>query len=198
MVSAIPITRTRLSHALTIRANGRIIGAIHQWSPSQSREVDTEFEVGPNEVGMPRDLVPQTVSTRTIRISRYDLYTTAMEEAFGSTEIINLVDQFRPFTLREVWAAPGGLNSLLAATGFNLNLGALQTGLLPSASVSLPQTPGAAAALVFSSLTAGTSPRQYEFGGCWFTNIGRTIDAKSDRVVSVEAEVTYLTKRRIF
>lgn len=196
---SVPVTRTRLSHALTIRAGGRIIGAVHQWSPSQTRTIDTEFEIGPNEVGMPREVIPQTVETRSIRIARYDLYPILMEEAFGSREIVNLSDQSRPFTLREVWTAPGaglGLFANIFGATVNRGLGRLTSGLGPDVSVepvSLKQGITATA----EALLSGNSPRQYEFLGCWFSDIGRNMDAKGDRIISVDATIVYLTKRRI-
>lgn len=188
---AVPNTRTRLSHALTIRAAGRTIGAVHSISPSQSRTVDQEFEVEANSKGMPIDLVPQTVDKRELRVSRYDLYTSIMEEVFGNYEIINLCDQYRPFTLREVWSSrlPGSnavnfLNSAPTLIGQPF-------GQVTNPLASLP--PLARSALSF----AGSDRRQYEYNGCWFQDIGRQIDAKGDRVISVEATIMYFQKNRL-
>lgn len=179
---AVPTTRTRLSHALTIRAGGRVIGAVHLWSPSQSRTVDHEFEVEANAVGLPVDLVPGVVDRRELRITRYDLYTAVMEEVFGSFELVNLTDQFRPFSLREVWAGPG--------------IGSELVGSLANIAGASPVLAAGLSGGIGSFLGGGTN-RQYEYAGCWFTDVGRTIDAKGDRVVSVEATIAYLRKNRI-
>lgn len=180
-MGAVPTTRTRLSHALTIRAGGRVIGAVHQWSPSQSRTVDHEFEIEANAVGMPVDLVAGVVERREIRISRYDLYVSVIEEVFGAFEIINLADQYRPFSLREVWRGPG-LGGEVTHALSNL------AGAAPQLSAAL--TTGAAGLV-------GSAGRQYEYSSCWFTDLGRTIDTKGDRVISVDATLAYLGKNRI-
>ena len=104
-----PSTFTRLDHSMTIRTGrGRTVGAINGWNPTQTRRVEEEFEVEVKSTGLPVDLVPQIVNSRTIRIDRYDLYTSKMEEAFGTKRLDNLTDQHQPFTVREVWRTPLG------------------------------------------------------------------------------------------
>lgn len=211
---AVPNTRTRLSHALTIRVRGRIIGAIHSWAPSTSRTVDTEFEVETNSNGMPVDQVPQTVDRREIRIARYDTYPAIMEEVFGTSELITLTDQFQPFTLREVWRGPGinplgsafgaagsalaGLSSLAGPLGLSpvQNAAAAANAELSNAlGAAGSSIVGSAVVTVLGTLTADT--RMYEYLGCYFTDIGRSMDAKGDRVVSVDATITWLSRRRV-
>lgn len=185
---AVPTTRARLTHALTIHARGRIIGALHQWAPTQSRTVDTEFEVDRHSYGMPVDLVPQTVDRREIRIARYDTYPKIMEEVFGTSELYVLADQYRPFTLREVWRGP-------AITANSSNpLGGL-SGLLNSVGASAAARTVDRANVAIGELTADT--RVYAYIGCYFTDVGRMLDAKGDRVVSVEATLVWLGRRRV-
>ena len=153
-----------------------------------------------NANGMPADIVPQAVETREIRISRYDLYQTVMEEVFGSFEAVNLCDQYRPFSLREVWGAPGaGASFLLNAIGVTApGISITSAGpVIRPPTVNLPENVGLGFARAFDALSAGAQPRQYEYRGCYFSNLGRTIDAKSDRVISVDASITYLTRQRI-
>lgn len=196
---AIPVTQTRLSHALTIRAGSRIIGAVHVFSSSQSRTIDQEYENEPSSSGLPRDLVPQTVDRREIRVARYDLYNSIMEEVFGSSEIVNLSDQFRPFSLREVWDAPGaGLGLLTNALGLTASAGlstndptALFRASIANFDLETAVLRGA------SAIAAGSQPRQYEYLGCWFSDIGRPLDAKGDRTVSVDATIQYQFKKRL-
>jgi len=145
------------------------------------------FEVEANSVGQPIDLVPQTVERREIRVARYDLYISVMEEVFGSSEIVMLTDQFRPFFLREVWTGPGieipgVVQGLLPDDAQrNLNLDSTARGFLSAA----------------SSVVSRNKSRQYEYVGCWFSDIGRNIDAKSDRTISVDATIQYLDRRRL-
>lgn len=104
----VPNTRTRTTHGLTLRdgRTGRLFGAIHTFSPKQTRAVEEEFEINRDSRGIPVDLVPQNLTSRTLGLSRYDLYTRVMEELFGTTELHILTDQRRPFRIRETWLAP--------------------------------------------------------------------------------------------
>ena len=152
--SQLPLTKTRLTHALTIRSgNGRVVGAMKAFSPSQSRVIDEEYEVDSQASGLPIDLIPQTVNRREIRVERYDLYNVLMEEAFGSTELVTLADQSRPFSLREVWRGPSGV------------------------------------------LVGGQ--RIYEYLGCWFSDLGRTLAADNDRVSLANATVVWQFRHRV-
>lgn len=152
--SELPNTRTRLDHALTIRTgSGRAIGAVKTFSYAQSRSIDEEFEVNAQGSGMPVDLVPQNVTRREIRIERYDLYTKIMEEVFGTSELVVLTDQYRPFVLREIWKGPAGI------------------------------------------LTGGQ--RIYQFTGCWFSDLGRTMSTDGNRVVMADATVTWTDRVRV-
>lgn len=104
-----PQTQTRMDHALTIRTgNGRTIGAINGWAEQQSRTIEDVFDVEVNSNGLPAELIPQIVGTRTVRVDRYDLYTSIMEEAFGTRELVMLTSQAQPFRVREIWREPLG------------------------------------------------------------------------------------------
>ena len=207
---AVPNTRARLSHALTLRAGGRIIGAIHQWGPSQTRTIDTEYEVESHSVGLPADIIPQILDRREIRIARYDTYPEIMEEVFGSSELILLTDQYRPFSCREVWKGPGisplgaagstlgNLSSLagsLGLTGAQNAANQAQANLGQAIGAAAASPAGAAALTVLGTLTADI--RIYEYVGCWFADVGRTIDAKGDRVISVDATLQFQGRRRV-
>lgn len=104
-----PRTYTRMNHALTIRTGtGRTIGAINGWNPVETRTHEDIFENEVNSNGLPVDIIPQILSTRTIRVSRYDLYARIMEEAFGTRELVVLTVQAQPFKVREIWREPSG------------------------------------------------------------------------------------------
>lgn len=44
----------------------------------------------------------------------------------------------------------------------------------------------------------GSSAQPYRtiYGGCWFSDVGRTIDAKGDRMINVSATLEYTRRRR--
>lgn len=207
---AVPNTVTRLSHAVSIRAGGRAIGAIHSFGPAQSRTVDIEYEVEPNSTGLPVDIIPQAVDRREVRIARYDTYPEIMEEVFGTSELIVLSDQFRPFTIREVWRGPGinllggagtalgGISSLAGSLGLTAAQNAAnqaQAGISAAAGAAASGSVGQPLLTALGTITADT--RIYEYVGCWFSDVGRTIDAKGDRVITVDATLIWLGRRRV-
>lgn len=111
---SVPNTRTRTTHGLTLRdgRTGRLFGAIHTFSPKQTRAVEEEWEINRDSRGIPVDLIPQNLTSRTIGLSRYDLYTRVMEELFGTTELDILTEQRRPFRMRETWLDPTAIGFL--------------------------------------------------------------------------------------
>jgi hypothetical protein len=176
-----------------------------------ARTVDTEFEMEANSNGMPVDLVPQTVERRELRINRYDTYSVVMEEVFGSSELIVLADQARPFSVREVWRGPsivsltlgvgaalGGVSALAGQLGLSSVQQAANKAQADTSdfiATAASSEVGAPVLTALGALTADT--RIYEYLGCYFTDIGRQLDAKSDRVVSVDATLVWLTRRRL-
>ena len=194
MPYAIPNTRTRLSHALVLRAGGRVIGAVHTWNVDQARTLDTEYEVDVESSGDVAEIIPQALGAISIRLGRYDLYSKIMEEVFGDDEIINLTDQTRPFALEEVWTSPA---ASLFGSAFNITqnrsavfdpigLGGFNANLDPT---ELP--------LIASTLLAGGGPKRYRYVGCWFQSIGRTLSTTGDRMVSVDAQILAMRKEKV-
>lgn len=107
----VPSTRTKTSFALTIHATvGKrrgVIGAIYEISPNQMLQVDEENEVNAQATGLPRELIPQLVTGRTLDIKRYDLYTNTIEQVFsGPKEIVTLAEQIGPVNVRLMWKSP--------------------------------------------------------------------------------------------
>jgi len=150
----IPNTRTRTSHALTIRdgATGQLIGAIYTFAPKQARTLEEEYEINRDTRGLPVDIVPQNLTTRTLQIARYDLFTKIMEDVFGHKEMVILTDQKRPFRIRETWRDPAAI--------------------------------------------LGGGRRIYEYTGCWFQDLGRTLSATDDRIVKVDATLMFRDRQR--
>lgn len=111
----IPVTRTKTSYALTIHAivgNRRgVIGAINRIGVKEVRGVDEEYEVETFNRGLPRELIPQLLSGRTISLKRYELYTQTIRQVFAAQyipggELITLLDQSSPFSVRLSWKSP--------------------------------------------------------------------------------------------
>lgn len=129
-----PRTYTQTSHALTIHAsNGDIIGAINQWQPEQTLATTAVYEfgnvTGPYAGGLgagtngflpygaPYEHVPGNITGMTMRVQRYDVYTKAMEEAFGTADLQMLTNDpgmasggVGLFDVREQWQAPANIS----------------------------------------------------------------------------------------
>ena len=101
-----PNTLVRTSHSLTIRANGTTIGLINGWNPTLSRTITPIYEINTRTSGDPLEKVPGNVTGLTIAVQRYDLYSSRMESAFGTPDIMMLSTQDNPFDVLERWRAP--------------------------------------------------------------------------------------------
>lgn len=105
-MSYVPNTRVRTSHALTIKANGVVVGLINGWTQAQSRTITPIYEVSEDDSGNPVENAPGNVTGLTIAVGRFDSYKRRMEEAFGTPDLIMLTRQSQPFEVMEVWASP--------------------------------------------------------------------------------------------
>jgi len=112
-----PSTLTKTSHALTIKVNGEAIGLINGWNPTQSRTVTGIYEIGTDNSGNPVEYMPGNATGLTISISRYDMYTKRMEEAFGTKDLVMLTRQSEPFDVHEVWKTVDGKDERFIYTG---------------------------------------------------------------------------------
>lgn len=91
---------------MTIRANGITVGKLQTWNIAQTRGITHIYEIDSRTSGEPVEAVPGNVGGLTISVSRYDLYTRRMEQAFGTPDFEMLSDQNNPFECREVWRFP--------------------------------------------------------------------------------------------
>ncbi len=145
-----------MTHAVEIKANGRTVGAINEWSPKMTRGIQELQELGvvtgaySKKSGEPFEKVPNNVGGMTVDVRRYDLYLTDMEEAFGTVDVTMLSNQDDPFDVRESWTSPNNARN-------------------------------------YARL----------FQGCWFSNLGRTLSATSDRTVNVNATIEYTRVDRL-
>lgn len=85
-------TVSRLSHSITIRANGVTIGAISELKEEASQGLKALYGLGTFDQpgrysarsGEPYEIVPNNVEPIKLDISRYDLVTTKLEQAFNT------------------------------------------------------------------------------------------------------------------
>lgn len=85
-------TVSRLSHSITIRANGVTIGAISELKEQHSQGLKALYGLGTFEQpgrysarsGEPYEIVPNNVEPITLDIQRYDLVATKLEQAFNT------------------------------------------------------------------------------------------------------------------
>lgn len=103
-----PQTLVRTSHSLTIIAGGTGIGLINGWNPTISRTITPIYELNTRTSGDPFEKLPGNVTGQTIAVQRYDLYTSRMEVAFGTPDIMMLSLQDTAFEVRERWQFPDG------------------------------------------------------------------------------------------
>jgi hypothetical protein len=106
---SIPNTATRLDHAVTITVDGKIIGLIQSWSPTQSRTATPIYELNAASPGTIIEHAPGNMAGQTIGVDRYDLYSKRMEQVWGTGFDINLLaDQATSLTILESWTNPDG------------------------------------------------------------------------------------------
>ncbi len=115
----IPNTTTATSHAIAISVNGVVIGMVQTWAPSQTRTVTPVYEINPATTGEIIENVPGNIGGTTIQVSRYDLFSSRMEQAWGPAFDIQemLSNQVDPLTIQEAWARPSGSTSMVIYTG---------------------------------------------------------------------------------
>lgn len=122
-----PNTLTKTSHGMSLSAlpggaqaagGRRVIGAVNGWNPSQSLDVTAVFEFrrgagggggrfNPEGLyGVPYEKVPGNISGMTLQVTRYDLYSDLMEEAFGTPRLDMLSKQINAFSASEDWQVP--------------------------------------------------------------------------------------------
>jgi hypothetical protein len=169
-----PATTTVTSYALTLhgRVKGfsRPIGAVREFGVNQSLTLDQEYDVAIGNTGLPRELIPQTLNNRTIRLVRYDIYRGMFEQVFGYPfEMAMLNQQFGPITMRMTWKTPNGSPF---ADALRANNGSKEG-----------QSPEEAKRAQSSTLI-------FEYQGCYFTTFGRTVSSENV-IVMANADITW-------
>lgn len=163
-----PNTVSQLSHAITITVNGTTIGAINEWNPKQTRTITELYELADGStggfgpgVGVPFEKVPGNVSGMQIDVRRYDLYTLQMEQAFTALAGAGTTGRF------------GGDNG-----GSAVDMNLLSDQLSSFEVREMWKKPDNTAYV-------------YRYQGCWFSDLGRTISATSDRIINVNATLQF-------
>ena len=114
-----PFTNTATSHAIAIRVDQETIGMIQSWAPSQSRAVQAVYEINSVTQGDVAENIPGVASGLTIQVSRYDLFSTRMEQAWGEGFDLRemICNQANPLRIQEKWVRPDGSYSVYIYSG---------------------------------------------------------------------------------
>lgn len=97
----------RTGHSIRIKtAAGLTIGLIQNWSPGHDRDITPVYEINAETSGLPIHNVPGNVKGLEIKVDRYDLYTSRIEQAFGTPDMTMLSDQSVPIWIQESWTYP--------------------------------------------------------------------------------------------
>jgi hypothetical protein len=100
---------TKVYHGVSIIGGLKgtdVIGRIQSWQPdAYTREGVHLYELADSSWGRPVEYIPGKATGYTIAITRAEVWNAEMEKAFGfeGTFIHDLIDQNRPFSLREFW-----------------------------------------------------------------------------------------------
>jgi len=98
---------TKVYHGVSITTGDDtiVVGRIQSWQPdSYTREGIHLYELAEVSFGRPVEYIPGKASGFTIAITRAEVWDSEMELAFGyDTLWDDLVDQNRPFVIREFW-----------------------------------------------------------------------------------------------
>jgi hypothetical protein len=97
---------TKVYHGVSISSDGKaIIGRVQSWQPdAYTREGVHLYELADQSWGRPVEYIPGKATGFTIAITRAEVWDAEMEKAFGFKYLFNdLIDQRRPFTLKEFW-----------------------------------------------------------------------------------------------
>jgi len=196
----VPVTQVRTSHAISIRAGGKTIGHIQTWAPSQARDVKPKYEINAVGLGAPIEHVAGISSSQTVQVARYDLFTKKMEEIWGTDKALYmLTDQHNPFDVEEKWVRYGKKDD----SPFTPWLQSVSDSMLNTlGNTKVGGALGIGTENDLDGIDTGAVPQGMEvsveklwYSGCWFTSLGRNMQAQGDRIVSVNATMVYTKVR---
>jgi hypothetical protein len=97
---------TKVYHGVSISSgdNASVIGRIQSWQPdSYTRDGIHLYELANISFGRPVEFIPGKATGFTIAVTRAEVWESEMELAFGFSLFDDLIDQNRPFSVREFW-----------------------------------------------------------------------------------------------
>ena len=97
---------TKVYHGVSITSgdNASVIGRIQSWQPdSYTRDGIHLYELADISFGRPVEFIPGKATGFTIAVTRAEVWESEMEIAFGFALFDDLIDQTRPFSVREFW-----------------------------------------------------------------------------------------------
>lgn len=169
----VPNTTTQTSHALIIQANGSqqtnvTVGAVNEWAPTQTMQVTPMFQFGHGTL---------------------DGVTGPYGSKFGA-----------PYE-----KVPGNITGMqIRATRYDLFPIQMETAFgtldMEMLSADPGMTNGGTGHLDLTErwfAPANRQPYRWQYRGCWFSEIGRTLSASNDRIVNVNATIEYTERRRV-
>jgi hypothetical protein len=193
----IPATQIRTSHAISIRVGGTTIGQIQSWAPNQSRVVNPVYEINAVGVGDPFENAPGIAMNLTIQVAWYDLLTSKMEEVWGTKNSLwMLTQQHNPIDIEEKWIRfqddqNPSIPWLDNLAGDPFNWQKKTNRAVENATAGILGNIGEKDE--FEGLVTGAEyyVEKFWYSGCWFTQLGRNMQAQGDRIVMVNATLQY-------
>ena len=170
MSVAPPNTVVQLSHAVTLTVGGKTIGAISQWSPKETRAITELYELNASDQRTAGGAGPGSPTVYS------QLSGEPFEKVPGNVSGMQIdVQRYDVYTMQMEQAFTTGVGGT-----FGLDMLSKQQNAFE----------------VRETWTTPNNERNYFtlYRGCWFSNIGRTIQATSDRIVNVNATLEYTRK----
>lgn len=199
----VPATQIRTSHAISIKAGNQIIGHIQSWAPSQSRAVSPLYEISAVGTGEPFENVPGIATGLTIQVSRYDLFTNKMEEVWGTPKPFwMLTDQHNPIDIEEKWIRfksdkEPKIPWLDKKIGDPFSWKKKMNKGVEQATASILSAAGIKDDLEGVVVGGEYFVEKFWYSGCYFSQLGRALQAQGDRIVMVNATLHYTKVRLI-
>lgn len=161
-----------------------------------------KFEINAVGTGAPIEAVPGLATSQILQVARYDLYVSKMEEIWGlPSPLYTLTDQHNPIDLEEKWVKIGKKNSSLIPGMEKFTTSSLLNKVGES---KFGKAIGVGVSNELEGIDVGDVSRSWEvsvekfwYSGCWFTNLGRTVQAQGDRLVLANATLVYTKVRKM-
>lgn len=111
-MTRIPSTKTVVSYAYSIKANGVVIGTLQGFSPSANRDLQRIREIK-NELIDTVEIVPGRTDY-TLSIDKLETYDTTLMKALGYTNFTTLHEMTDPIDIVEEISGPNGARRVIS------------------------------------------------------------------------------------